>query len=192
MAQSESNPAFVSGASRPGPEIIIIAAVAERNRVIGRGLDLPWHIPEDLKRFKRLTLGHPLIMGRNTFDSLVHQFGRPLPERRNIVVSTTGAWPEFPDVTVCSSLSEALASLKGEPRIYIGGGGTIYTQCLPMAHRLELTLVKGEYEGDTFFPPFEHLIGSVFFLDREEAKDGFRFVSFVRKEIDQTPRSASQ
>ncbi len=163
------------------PEIVLIAAVAEKNRVIGRGMDLPWRLPEDLKRFKRLTLGHPLVMGRKTFESVLHQFGGPLPKRRNVVVSTTGRWPEYPEVEVYGSLDDALAALADEPRIFIGGGGTIYQQCLPLADRLELTLVSGDFEGDAFFPPYEHLVGTVFEKTAEEPREGYRFVTYVRK-----------
>ncbi|MEO1728387.1 MAG: dihydrofolate reductase, partial [Bacteroidota bacterium] len=78
----------------PAPEIVLIAALAERDRLIGDGLDLPWHIPADLKRFKRLTVGHPLVMGRRTFESLVHQFGGPLPKRANVVLTRDAAKAE--------------------------------------------------------------------------------------------------
>ncbi len=184
----ETEPTHPSPESRPSPvrrpEIVLIAAVAEKNRVIGRGMDLPWRIPEDLKRFKRLTLGHPLVMGRKTFESVLHQFGGPLPKRRNVVVSTTGRWPEHPEVEVYGSLAEALAALADSPVVFIGGGGTIYEQCLPLADRLELTLVSGDYEGDAFFPPFEHLVGTVFDVAAEEAHEGYRFVTYVRKGSD--------
>ncbi|WP_456429581.1 dihydrofolate reductase [Rhodocaloribacter sp.] len=184
----EAEPANPSPEARPSParrpEIVLIAAVAEKNRVIGRGMDLPWRIPEDLKRFKRLTLGRPLVMGRKTFESVLHQFGGPLPKRRNVVVSTTGRWPEYPEVEVYGSLAEALAALADSPVVFIGGGGTIYEQCLPLADRLELTLVSGDYEGDAFFPPFEHLVGTVFDVAAEEAHEGYRFVTYVRKGSD--------
>ncbi|QXD15081.1 dihydrofolate reductase [Rhodocaloribacter litoris] len=172
-----------------GPEIVLIAALAERNRVIGRGMELPWHLPEDLRRFKRLTLGHPLVMGRRTFESLVHQFGGPLPGRRNVVVSTGAAWPQYPEVEVYRSLREALAALEDEPRIFIGGGGTVYAQCLPLADRLELTLVAGDYTGDAFFPPYEHLVGPVFEKVAEDRRSGFRFVTYRRRDAAARPVS---
>lgn len=163
------------------PEIVIIAAVAEKDRLIGRGRELPWHIPEDLKRFKRLTSGHPLIMGRRTFESIVHQFGGPLPNRRNIVVSARGYESDHPDVEVTSSIDEALEKAALEETVFIGGGGTIYEQMLERADRLELTLVEGDFEGDTYFPPFEHLIGNLFEKAAEERHEGFRFVTYTRK-----------
>jgi dihydrofolate reductase len=162
------------------PEIVLIAAVAEKNRVIGKDRDLPWHIPEDLKHFKRLTTGHPLLMGRKTFESIVHQFGGPLPERRMVVLTRRGVLSDYPDVETYPSIDAAMEALADEDTIFIGGGETIYEQFLPKADRLELTLVEGDYEGDTFFPEFEHLIGDVFERVREEPRDGFRFVTYER------------
>ena len=162
------------------PEIVLIAAVAEKNRVIGKDRDLPWHIPEDLKHFKRLTTGHPLLMGRKTFESIVHQFGGPLPERRMVVLTRRGELSDYPDVETYPSIDAAMDALADEDVIFIGGGETIYEQFLPKADRLELTLVEGDYEGDTFFPEFEHLIGDVFERVREEPYDGFRFVTYER------------
>ena len=165
-----------------GPEIVLIAALAEGNRVIGRGMELPWHIPEDLKRFKRLTSGHPLVMGRKTFQSILNQFGRPLPNRRHIVLTRHPERVQHPVAEVFSSVPEALAALRDEPRIFIGGGEAIYTQTLPLAHRLELTIVEGAHEGDVFFPEYESLIGCVFERSQVEAHTGFRFETFIRLE----------
>lgn len=172
---------MVAPAKADTPELVIIAAVAERNRVIGRGMDLPWRLPGDLKRFKRLTLGYPLLMGRKTFESVLHQFGGPLPGRRMVVLSTRGPLPDHPDLEVYPTLEDALGALEGEERVFIGGGGTIYEQCLPLADRMELTLVEGDYEGDAFFPPFEHLVGDVFEVDDVEQHPGYRFMTYRRK-----------
>jgi len=165
---------------RSGPEIVIIAAVASKNRVIGRDLDLPWHIPEDLKRFKTLTLGHPLLMGRRTFLSIVHQFGAPLPGRRNVVLSSQGRIEQYPDVETFDSIEAALEALRGSSKIFIGGGGTVYEQFIDLADTLELTLVEGDYDGDTFFPPYEHLVGPMYEVAQEERHEGFRFVTYRR------------
>ncbi|PEN14461.1 dihydrofolate reductase [Longibacter salinarum] len=162
------------------PEIVLIAAVAEENRVIGRDLDLPWHLPEDLKRFKRLTTGYPLILGRKTFQSIVHQFGGPLPNRRMIVLTRKGLDEDYEEVETYSSLDRALESVDGENTVFIGGGEAIYRQFLPHADRLELTLVEGEYDGDTYFPEYEHLIGDVFEATEVDERDGYRFVTFER------------
>lgn len=161
-------------------EIVVIAAVAEKNRVIGRGMDLPWRIPEDLKRFKQLTTGHVLLMGRRTFESIVHQFGGPLPRRRNVVLTSHGSLPAHPEIETYPSIDAAMAALSGEDVVFIGGGAAIYEQFLPKADRLELTLVEGDYEGDTFFPPYEHLVGTTFRVAHEEARPGYRFVTYER------------
>jgi dihydrofolate reductase len=161
-------------------EIVLIAAVADENRVIGKDKDLPWHIPEDLKHFKRLTTGHPLLMGRRTFESIVHQFGGPLPDRRTVVLTTKGELPEYPDVEAYASIDAALEALEGEDTVFIGGGEAVYEQFLPRADRLELTLVEGDYEGDTYFPEYEHLVGDTFEITRDDPRDGFRFVTFER------------
>ncbi len=163
------------------PEIVIIAAVGAKDRVIGRGLHLPWHIPEDLKRFKRLTLGHPLLMGRRTFQSLVEQFGGPLPGRRNIVVSGSARYEAPEGIEVYDSVDAAMAAVAGAGRLFIGGGASIYRHFLPIADRMELTLVDGDHEGDVFFPAYEHLVGPVYEIRETEAHVGFRFVTFVRR-----------
>jgi len=169
----------------PVPEVVLIAAVAETNRVIGQDKDLPWHIPEDLKRFKRLTTGHPLVMGRRTFESIVHQFGGPLPNRRLIVLTTQGPFDEYPEVETYASIDAAMDAVADADTVFIGGGESVYEQFLPRADRLELTLVEGDYEGDTYFPPFEHLVGDVFEETAEAPHDGFRFVTYERGEGDE-------
>lgn len=166
------------------PELVLIAAVAEENRVIGKDHDLPWHLPDDLKRFKRLTTGRPLLMGRRTFTSVVHQFGGPLPDRRMVVLTTQGTFDDYPDVETYDSIDAAMDALSDEDVVFIGGGEAIYRQFLPKADRLELTLVDGAYEGDTYFPPFEHLIGDVFEETAVDERDGFRFVTYERVEAD--------
>jgi dihydrofolate reductase len=163
------------------PEIVLIAALAEKNRVIGREMDLPWHLPEDLKRFKRLTLGHPLLMGRATFESLVHQFGGPLKHRRNMVLTSQGPMDSYPEIETFPSIEAALDAVQEESILFIGGGATVYEQFLPLADRMELTLIEGDYEGDTFFPEYEHLVGPVFEVAEVDERDGFRFVTYVRK-----------
>lgn len=168
------------------PEIVIIAALAERDRLIGDELDLPWHLPADLRRFKRLTVGHPLVMGRRTFESLVHQFGGPLPKRSNVVLTrddekAASLKATHPEIEVFDSLDAALAHYAGQPRVFIGGGATIYEAALPLADRLELTLVEGDYAGDTYFPSYSHLVGPVFEEVEVDHHDGFRFVTYARR-----------
>ena len=132
------------------PRISLVAAVA-RNGVIGDAGRLPWHLPEDLKRFKALTMGHVMIMGRRTHESI----GRPLPRRRTIVVSRQ-AGLALPGVEVAASLEAAIALAGEAPEIFVVGGGEIYAQALPMAHRLLITEVDAAPPGDAFFPPFDH------------------------------------
>jgi dihydrofolate reductase len=129
----------------------IIAAVADNN-VIGRGNDLPWHMPSDLKRLKALTMGHHIIMGRKTWDSI----GRPLPGRINVVITRQVDFaPE--GVAIARSLDEAIAKAEaaGDPEIFIAGGAEIFALSLHRADRMYLTRVHAEPEGDTFFPEFD-------------------------------------
>lgn len=170
----------------------MIAALAERSRVIGRGLELPWHLPADLRRFKALTLGHPVIMGRRTFDALLHQNGRPLPDRENVVLTRHAMRSDHPGVHVHASLEDALAAFADSPIVFIGGGATLYAQVLGgegdvvVADRLELTLVDADPPGDAFFPPWEHLVGAVFERTNVEShpaeagRPGFRFETYLR------------
>lgn len=127
----------------------VIVAIAD-NGVIGGGNELLWHIPDDLKRFKRVTSGHSVIMGRKTFESI----GKPLPNRRNIVVTRN---LEFfvVGVEVASSLATALEMTKNEAEAFVIGGGEIYRQALPMASKLYITRVHAEYKGDTYFPEID-------------------------------------
>jgi dihydrofolate reductase len=128
------------------PALCLIAAVA-RNRAIGKNNQLLVHLPGDLPRFKKLTLGCPVIMGRKTWDSI----GRPLPQRRNIVITRNPSW-RADGAEAAVSLAEALASVAGEPRAFVIGGAQIYAQALPLADELALTEIDADFEGDVFFP----------------------------------------
>jgi dihydrofolate reductase len=129
--------------------ISIIAAMSI-NRVIGKGDGLPWHLPADLRYFKEKTMDHAVIMGRRTFDTV----GKPLPGRRNIVVSHRRDLV-IEGAEVVHSVLEALKGLPGEEEVFIAGGGEIYRQSLDLADRLYLTMIHAEFEGDTFFPEFD-------------------------------------
>jgi dihydrofolate reductase len=131
------------------PYFKAIAAMAQ-NRVIGRNNQIPWHLPEDFKWFKQMTIGAVVVMGRRTFESI----GKPLPHRDTIVVSRTKS--EIPGVRVVSSLSEVDPFAEQRP-IYICGGAHLYAEALPACSDLYLTRVKLNPEGDTLFPPFEKL-----------------------------------
>ena len=130
-------------------KISIIVAMAE-NRVIGRDNQLPWHLPADLKHFKATTLGKPILMGRKTWESI----GRPLPERTNIVITRDGNYTASGCVVV-HSLDAALSAAEHHAEVMIIGGAELYRQVLPQADTLYLTLVHGEFEGDTRFPQWE-------------------------------------
>ena len=171
-----------AGSAEQRPELVIIAAVAETNRVIGDGFRLPWHIPEDLKRFKRLTRGHPLIMGRKTFESLLVQFGRPLPERRHLVLTRRPERLDHPVAECFTTLDAALDAVAGEDLVFIAGGATVYASTIASVDRLELTIVEGDYHGDAFFPPWNHLVGPVYKLVAKEAHEGFRYETYTRQE----------
>lgn len=136
--------------------IAIIAALGTGTRAIGKDNALLWHIPDDLKRFKQLTLGHPVIMGRKTFESIVAVLGKALPGRTNIVVTRDTDWKCTGAITA-HSLEEAIAKAKeiDNEEIFIGGGAQIYEQALPFADRLYLTVIEDDKEGDTFFPTYE-------------------------------------
>ena len=127
--------------------VSIIVAMAE-NRVIGQGNAIPWHLPADLAHFKRLTLGHSLIMGRRTFDSLGR---RPLPQRRNLIITRQAAY-DAAGVGVFDSLDRALGACEGETEVFICGGGQLYKLALPLAARLYLTRIHAIVKGDVFFP----------------------------------------
>jgi dihydrofolate reductase len=127
----------------------LVVAMA-RNRVIGRDNRLPWRLPADLAYFKRVTMGHPVIMGRRTWESI----GRPLPGRQNIVVSRNRGY-SAPGATVVGSLDEAWRAAGEVEEACVIGGTSLFAEALPHADRIHLTEVEAEVEGDTYFPPFD-------------------------------------
>lgn len=128
------------------PKIVLVVAAAEGG-VIGLNGALPWHIPEDLKHFRQLTTGKPILMGRKTYDSL----GKPLPNRRNIVLTRNSDW-NSPGVEAVSSLDDALSLLSPNDELMVIGGEQLYRLALPHADRIELTEVRQHFDGDTYFP----------------------------------------
>lgn len=149
------------------PEIVFVVARAQ-NGVIGRDGGLPWHLPADLKRFKALTIGAPMIMGRKTFESLPGL----LPGRRHIVL-TRGDW-QAEGAEVAHSIDDALARID-EPRVSIVGGAEIFRMFEPLAERIELTEVHGAPDGDTVLPAFEGWRETT-----REDHDGYSFVTLIR------------
>lgn len=157
--------------------ICLIAALAA-NRVIGRNNALPWHLPADLKRFKALTMGHPVVMGRKTYESI----GRPLPGRRNLVLTRDRSY-SVPGCEVVHSLDEAIAASGGAGEIFVIGGAELYRESLPRAHRLEFTEIHAEFEGDAIFPLFAQDQWRVVARESHGAEPGAPFsYDFVRYE----------
>ncbi|MEX0887507.1 MAG: dihydrofolate reductase [Phycisphaeraceae bacterium] len=163
----------------PDLELVIIVAVAD-NGVIGREGALPWRLPDDLKRFKALTLGHAVVMGRRTHESI----GRPLPGRRNYVLTHQAGWTGE-GVERVASLDEAeqRAREAGETTLFVIGGETVYRAALPRAHRLEVTRVHANVEGDARFPPFDASAWRVVNEEHHPADDRHAHaMTFVRYE----------
>ena len=159
--------------------IIIIAAI-DKNRVIGKGNTIPWHLPADFAHFKETTAGHPVIMGLNTYKSI----GRPLPQRTNIVLSKDDE--EIEGCLMAHSLEEAFDLAKeNSENIFVIGGASVYEQTLPFADTLNLTLIDAEVDGDIFFPEFNHDEWKE--VSREERKADEKniydmsFVKYIRK-----------
>ncbi len=143
----------------------LIVAMAQ-NRVIGRDGQLPWHLSADLRRFKRITMGHHLIMGRRTYESL----GRPLPGRTTVVISRTAELDQ-PAVTTVRTLEEALAVAAGDNEPFVIGGGQIFERALPSVDRLYTTIVHAEVDGDVYFPPVDWSAWSLVQEERHQADD---------------------
>jgi dihydrofolate reductase len=152
-----------------GTKVYLLAAVAA-NGVIGKDGHLPWHLPEDLRHFKRLTLGHPIIMGRRTWESL----RGPLPGRDNIVITHRPGY-EAPGAAVANSLEAALALCAGEPVAFVIGGQGLFAESLPMAAGLVMTEIYKDFAGDTWFPPYDRSQWRETQREAHSAPDGTRF-----------------
>ncbi|MBI2334748.1 dihydrofolate reductase [Candidatus Daviesbacteria bacterium] len=148
--------------------INIIVAVAGKKRVIGKKGALPWYIPQELKRFKEVTMGHPIIMGRKTHESI----GRALPGRTNIVITHEPNYKALGCIVV-HSLEEAFQQTKND-EVFIIGGGQIYAEALPLADKLYLTYIDKEVEGDVFFPDYSDFKKIVYESPWQE-HEGFRY-----------------
>jgi len=155
--------------------ISLIAAMSE-NRVIGRENTIPWSIPSDLKRFSEITMGHPVIFGRKTFESI----GRPLPGRKNIILSGQRDF-RVEGATVVHSLADALNLCGSEQEVFICGGGPLYQEAISRADRIYLTMVHGIYEGDTFFPEIPAEFAEI---SREEVQEeiSYAVIRYERKQ----------
>ncbi|OVE81905.1 hypothetical protein BVY04_02140 [bacterium M21] len=161
--------------------ILSIIVAASKNRAIGKGNDLPWHLPADLKFFKKTTLGHPIIIGRKTFESFG---GRPLPRRRNLIITRN---PDYvaEGAEVYTSIEAALATCTDEGEVFICGGAQIYSMAFPKANRFYLTEVHTEIDGDTFLPEVDdadwQLISEEFRAKDQKNAHDMTFKLFERK-----------
>ncbi|GAA2150824.1 dihydrofolate reductase [Humibacillus xanthopallidus] len=151
--------------------VTMIAAVG-RGGVIGDGASMPWHLPDDLKYFKRQTMGHPMVMGRRTFDTM-----GVLPGRRSIVITRQPDW-HHPGVETAHSLVEALALAGPSDEVFVVGGGEIYREAMPYAGRLLVTEVHQSSPGSVTFPPIDP---DVWLETSREERDGFAWVSLERR-----------
>jgi dihydrofolate reductase len=156
---------------------ITLVVAIDAQRGIGVDNKLPWHLPEDLAHFKRVTLGHPIIMGRKTFDSI----GRPLPKRRNIVVTRNRDW-RHEGVDSAASLADAIALVGDEPASIIGGA-QIFNESMAIADRMIVTHIDGVYRCDTFFPEIDPAVWRETAREAHRSLDGvaFSFVTYERK-----------
>lgn len=162
---------------------VLVAAVAD-NGVIGRDGDMPWHLPEDLQHFKETTMGHPVVMGRKTYESIARQLDGPLPGRHSVVLTSRDL--DVPDgAETAASIAEAVeasetaAAEMGVETVYVVGGATVYEQFLDRASRLVLTELDAAHEGDTRFPDWDR--DAWVETDRDD-RDGFSFVVYDRRE----------
>jgi len=161
--------------------VTLVAAIA-RGGVIGTGDSIPWHIPEDLASFRDLTMGHPVVMGRRTWDSLPDRF-RPLPGRRNVVVTRNPAW-EAGGAERAASLDHALRLVEGAAEVFVIGGAEIFAAALPVADRLVLTEIELAVSGDVLFPRWDRETFREVSRVRRVSADGttLAFVTYARAE----------
>lgn len=160
------------------PEIVVIAAVAQ-NRVIGKDNQLIWNLPEDMAHFKALTQGHTVLMGRKTWESLPPRF-RPLPGRRNIVISRQDSYAA-PGAELAASLEAGIARAAGDSTLFIIGGAEIYRQAMAFADRLEITEVEQSPEGDSWFPEIDPAQWQLSDKKNPSSGTGFCFATYRRK-----------
>lgn len=154
---------------------LILIAAHDPDLVIGKDGGLPWHFPEDFKHFKARTIGKPVVMGRGVFEEIGE---KPLPKRRNVVISSKTYF--IPGIEVFSALPAALSALQNEPVVYGIGGSRLYAELLPLADRLEITLIHNRHSGDVFFPEYRQDIGIIWKESARTEGDGLTFVDYDR------------
>ncbi len=156
--------------------ISIIAAVA-KNGVIGAGGRMPWRIPGEQKRFRDLTMGQTVVMGRRTFAEI----GKPLPGRHMVILSRTRKF-DFPGCTTLSSLQQVWEKFADNKELFIAGGAGLFRETIPLAHRLYLTVIEREYPGDVFFPDWKQENFKEVYSHRVEGKVPYTYYTYLRKE----------
>lgn len=161
---------------------ITLIAAASKNNALGKGNDLLWHLPDDFRRFKKLTIGHKIIMGRKTFES----FPKPLPKRTHIIITRDKDYRvDYENCIVVHTIEAALNLVKNDETSYIIGGGEIYRQCEKYATRIELTRVHKAFEADTFFPEIDlndwELIDEEYHPKDEKHKYDFTYLTYIKK-----------
>ncbi len=182
------------------PSVILLAAVAKGN-VIGVNNTLPWHLPEDLKRFKLLTTGQMVAMGRKTFDSIVDRLGKPLPNRHTVVITRDPQWKPHPGVlsagealgakvSVVHSVAEMMqlaeSAVSSNSPLYVVGGAEIYNATLPFATELDITEVDLDIPGDAFFPPIDPTFWASENMPWQVSESSdlrYRFLTFTRRKV---------
>jgi dihydrofolate reductase len=163
-------------------KLISIAAIG-RNNELGKDNDLLWHLPDDFKRFKKMTTGHYIIMGRKTFES----FPKPLPNRTHVVITRQENYPSQ-DCIVVKNLDEAINTVKHQKVAFVIGGGEIYKQFMPLVDELELTEVEGEFEADTYFPDVDENLWDLIKEEHHPKDDKHKF-AFTYKTYQRKDRS---
>jgi len=178
MQAFEDTPARTPRPSEHARELHLVVAVAA-NGVIGRGNALPWHLPADLKHFRRITTGHAIVMGRRTWEAI----GRPLPDRQNIVITRRADF-RVPGADVVHTLDEAIARAHLPDPVYCIGGGEIFRDALPRASRLHVTEIGAHFDGDAFFPEIDRAVWRETSREAHDAGDGtpfeYAFVTYDR------------
>jgi dihydrofolate reductase len=152
---------------------LILIAAHDENLVIGLDGKLPWHLPEDLKHFKKITMGCPILMGRGVYEEIGK---KPLPGRRNVVLSSS----EWDNVECYKSVNEALEALQNEEKVFLIGGGQIYEQLINKCDYMYITEVNGAHNGDVFFPEYRNDIGKKWQEVSSDSHTGFNFVEYRR------------
>lgn len=160
--------------------MVTIIAAAGENNALGKDNGLVWHLPDDFKRFKKLTTGHHIIMGRKTFDS----FPQPLPDRTHVVITRKDNFKKE-GIVVVHSLERAIDISKGDSEAFVIGGGEIYEMAMQVADKIELTRIHGTFEADTFFPEIDEenweLVKEEFHEKDEKHKYAFTYLTYLRK-----------